>query len=149
MAELRTHHILSIAHLLSIGAGSDFVHTSTASLGDAIGRSQQSASAYLTELESIGYTKRSVRGGKTYVMVTKKGVLKIKQVSAALSKVLDSKNATGMLLSWCQGRGMLAVSVNTILPTAPSRNLHACRRFIFDIISASPSSWCVRSNRIR
>ena len=74
MAELRTHHILSIAHLLSIGAGSDFVHTSTASLGDAIGRSQQSASAYLTELESIGYTKRSVRGGKTYVMVTKKGV---------------------------------------------------------------------------
>ena len=99
MAELRTHHILSIAHLLSIGAGSDFVHTSTASLGDAIGRSQQSASAYLTELESIGYTKRSVRGGKTYVMVTKKGVLKIKQVSAALSKVLDSKNATGMLLS--------------------------------------------------
>ena len=99
MAELRTHHILSITHLLSIGAGSDFVHTSTASLGDAIGRSQQSASAYLTELEAIGYAERSVRGGKTYVMITKKGVMKIKQVSAALSKVLDSKNSTGMLLT--------------------------------------------------
>ncbi len=99
MTKLGTHHILSITHLLSIGAESDFVRTSTASLGNAIGRSQQSASAYLTELEAIGYAKRSIRGGKTYVMITKKGVLEIKRVSAALSKALYSKNTTGMLLA--------------------------------------------------
>ena len=99
MTKLGTHHILSISHLLSIGAGSNFVRTSTVSLGNAIGRSQQSASAYLTELEAIGYAKRNVQGGKTYVMITKKGVLEIKRVSAALSKALYSKNTTGMLLA--------------------------------------------------
>ncbi len=99
MTKLGTHHILSISHLLSIGAGSNFVRTSTVSLGNAIGRSQQSASAYLTELEAIGYAKRNVQGGKTYVMITKKCVLEIKRVSAALSKALYSKNTTGMLLA--------------------------------------------------
>ncbi|MDI1495917.1 MAG: Riboflavin kinase [Cenarchaeum symbiont of Oopsacas minuta] len=98
MAELNTHHLLSLAHLLSMGAGSNFVRVTTESLGKAIGRSQQAASTHLAKLEDVGYVERTIRGGKTYVMVTKKGATKVRQISATISKSLAPKNNSGRIL---------------------------------------------------
>ncbi len=97
MTKLKTHHILAIAHLLSVGAKSDFIKIDTKSLGHAIGRSQQSASSYLVELEKSKYIVRKFHGGKTCIMITNKGILQVRELSSVLLKSLDSKKANLVL----------------------------------------------------
>ena len=55
MADLKTQHLLTLAHILSKGGKHNFVSLTTANLGKEIGKSQQSASLHLKELELGGF----------------------------------------------------------------------------------------------
>ena len=44
MTDLKTQHLLTLAHILSKGGKHNFVNITTSSLGREIGKSQQSAS---------------------------------------------------------------------------------------------------------
>ena len=55
MTDLKTQHLLTLAHILSKGGKHNFVNVTTTSLGKEIGKSQQSASLHLKELESGGF----------------------------------------------------------------------------------------------
>ncbi len=62
MTGINTRHILTLAHLLSLGARHNFVRVATADLGKAIQKSQQSASKHLVDLERDGLVERMTRG---------------------------------------------------------------------------------------
>ena len=55
MTDLKTQHLLTLAHILSKGGKHNFVNITTTSLGKEIGKSQQSASLHLKELELGGF----------------------------------------------------------------------------------------------
>ena len=55
MTDLKTQHLLTLAHILSKGGKHNFVNITTISLGKEIGKSQQSASVHLKELELGGF----------------------------------------------------------------------------------------------
>ena len=58
MTDLKTQHLLTLAHILSKGGKHNFVNITTSSLGREIGKSQQSASLHLKELELGGFIER-------------------------------------------------------------------------------------------
>ena len=53
MTDLKTQHLLTLAHILSKGGKHNFVNITTTSLGKEIGKSQQSASLHL---KAVSYT---------------------------------------------------------------------------------------------
>ena len=59
MADLKTQHLLTLAHIFSKGGKHNFVNISTSILGKEIGKSQQSASLHLKELELGGFIELS------------------------------------------------------------------------------------------
>ena len=46
MTDLKAHHLLTLAHILSKGGKHNFVNITTTSLGKEIAKSQQSASLH-------------------------------------------------------------------------------------------------------
>ena len=86
---LRVHHIVTLAHLLSKGAGHSYIDITTTALGRGINRSQQSASRHLLDLERDGLVERGaaiVAGGgkRTSIRVTRRGFEEIERLSFIL-----------------------------------------------------------------
>ena len=86
MPDLKTHHILTLSHLFSKGGKHNFVTITTTSLGKNIGRSQQTASLHLRELENGGFIERIYHGRTFSVKVTQKGHSEIATLHHLLSK---------------------------------------------------------------
>ena len=89
MTDLKTQHLLTLAHILSKGGKHNFVTITTTSLGKNIGRSQQTASLHLRELEKGGFIERIYHGKTFSVRVTQKGHSEITTLHHLLSKNLS------------------------------------------------------------
>ena len=103
MTDLKTQHLLTLAHILSKGGKHNFVNITTTSLGKEIGKSQQSASLHLKELEMGGFIERIQSGRKQSIKITSKGFIELSTLNNLLSKLIskspNSVNITGMITS--------------------------------------------------
>ena len=103
MADLKTQHLLTLAHILSKGGKHNFVNITTTSLGKEIGKSQQSASLHLKELELGGFIERILSGRKQSIKITNKGFAELSTLHSLLSKVIskspNSLSITGTITS--------------------------------------------------
>ena len=103
MADLKTQHLLTLAHILSKGGKHNFVNITTTSLGKEIGKSQQSASLHLKELELGGFIERILSGRKQSIKITNKGFAELSTLNSLLSKVIskspNSLSITGTITS--------------------------------------------------
>ena len=103
MTDLKTQHLLTLAHILSKGGKHNFVNITTTSLGKEIGKSQQSASLHLKELEMGGFIERIQSGRKQSIKITSKGFVELSTLNNLLSKLIskspNSLNITGVITS--------------------------------------------------
>jgi riboflavin kinase len=103
MADLKTQHLLTLAHLLSKGGKYNFITLTTSSLGKSIGRSQQAASLHLKELEEGGFIERIQSGRKQSIKITNKGFVELSTLHNLLSKLIakssNSLSITGTITS--------------------------------------------------
>ena len=101
MTDLKTQHLLTLAHILSKGGKHNFVNITTTSLGKEIGKSQQSASLHLKELELGGFIERIQYGRKQSIKITNKGFIELSTLHNLLSKLIskspNSLSLTGMI----------------------------------------------------
>lgn len=91
MTVLKMHHLLTLAHLLSAGCGSAYAAVTTSALGEAVGISQQAASAQLAELERDGMIRRSADGRGRHVRVTDQGRAEVARISSLLQAAVEGK----------------------------------------------------------
>lgn len=91
MAPLKTHHLLTLAYLLSAGCGSAYVAVTTSALGKAVGLSQQAASAHLAELERDGMIRRTASGRGRRICVTDRGYAEMARMSSLLRAAVDGE----------------------------------------------------------
>ena len=89
MTDLKTQHLLTLAHILSKGGKHNFVNFTTTSLGKEIGKSQQSASLHLKELELGGFIERIQSGRKQSIKITNKGFIELSSLHNLLSKLIS------------------------------------------------------------
>ena len=93
-ADLRVQHLRTLAHLLSRGARHGYVPVTTVELARAIGRSQQTASSHLVQLEADGFIeRRAARRGGSPVRVTARGYAELERVSSILRGDIESQPA--------------------------------------------------------
>lgn len=105
MSELKVQHFLTLAHLISKGAKSNFVSITTSSLGRNIKKSQQSASKHLLELEESGFVERMISGRNISVRVTPKGYSEMLGLYSALKSCLESSSKIELKGSIVSGMG--------------------------------------------
>lgn len=95
--EMRIHHILTLAHLLSKGAKHNYISVTTSSLGRSIGRSQQSASKHMVELERSGFIERVATGRRMSVRITANGISEMERLSSILQESLEAADSPGLV----------------------------------------------------
>jgi riboflavin kinase len=105
MADLKTQHLLTLAHLLSKGGKHNFITLTTSSLGKSIGRSQQAASLHLKELEEGGFIERIQSGRKQSIKITNKGFVELSTLHNLLSKLI-AKSSNSISISGTITSGM-------------------------------------------
>ena len=105
MADLKTQHLLTLAHLLSKGGKHNFITLTTSSLGKSIGRSQQAASLHLKELEEGGFIERIQSGRKQSIKITNKGFVELSTLHNLLSKLI-AKSSNSLSISGTITSGM-------------------------------------------
>jgi riboflavin kinase, archaea type len=88
--DIRFRHILTLIHLLFLGARRNYVELTTAQLSKNIDRSQQSASKYVLELENMGYVDRIRSGHSTRIKITDKGYLQVSNFYNKLHSAMES-----------------------------------------------------------
>lgn len=92
MTALKIHHLLTLAHLLTLGCRGCPVPITTTALGKAVSMSQQAASTHLAELEATGMIRR-VPGGRGHsVTVTDKGYAEVARISSIFRTALDRES---------------------------------------------------------
>jgi riboflavin kinase, archaea type len=87
---IRFQHILTLIHLLFLGARQNYVELTTTQLSKNIDRSQQSASKYVLELESMGYVDRIRTGHSMRIKITDKGYLQVSNFYNKLHSAIES-----------------------------------------------------------
>lgn len=93
-ADLRVQHLQTLAYLLSRGARHAHVPVTTVELAGAIGKSQQTASSHLVQLEADGFVeRRAARRGGSPVRITARGYAELERVSAMLRGEIESQPA--------------------------------------------------------
>ena len=106
MTDLKTQHLLTLAHILSKGGKHNFVNITTSSLGREIGKSQQSASLHLKELELVGFIERIQSGRKQSIKITSKGFVELSTLHNLLSKLISkSPNSLSIIGTITSGMG--------------------------------------------
>ena len=91
-ADLRVQHLGTLSYLVSIGARHGYVPVTTTALGRAIGKSQQTASSHLAQLEAGGLVeRRASRRGGSPVHITPHGYAELERAASALRGCLDSQ----------------------------------------------------------
>ena len=106
MTDLKTQHLLTLAHILSKGGKHNFVNITTTSLGKEIGKSQQSASLHLKELELGGFIERIQTGRKQSIKITSKGFTELSTLHNLLSKLISkSPNSLTIIGTIISGMG--------------------------------------------
>lgn len=88
--DIRFQHILTLIHLLFLGAHKNYVELTTTQLSKNIDRSQQSASKYVLELENMGYVDRIRSGHSMRIKITDKGYLQVSNFYNKLHSAMES-----------------------------------------------------------
>ncbi len=94
-ADLRSHHLRTLAYLLSRGARHNFVPVTTSELGRAVGRSQQAASRHVLDLEEGGLLERgpapaAAAGRGVSLRITQRGYSEMARVYEELRGAMES-----------------------------------------------------------
>lgn len=92
MTALKIHHLLTLAHLLSLGCRGCPVPVTTSVLGEAANISQQAASSHLADLEAGGMIRRVAGGRGHSVVVTAKGYAEVARISAIFRAALERES---------------------------------------------------------
>jgi len=90
--ELKNFELLF--NLMLLGAKDRFITVKTSELAEILGKSQQSASVYLSKLEKEGYIQRTVEKEGTSVRLTQKGVDLLVTVYLLLRNELEEAPTT-------------------------------------------------------
>jgi riboflavin kinase, archaea type len=88
--DIKLQQILTMVHLLLLGARHNYIQVTTKELSRSIDRSQQSASKHLLDLESVGYIDRIRKGHTIRIKITDKGYLQIKSLYEKLRSAFES-----------------------------------------------------------
>lgn len=91
--EVKLQQILTMVHLLLLGARHNYIEITTRELSRNINRSQQSASKHLLDLESVGYIDRIRKGHTIRIKITDKGYLQINSLYEKLKSAFESSVA--------------------------------------------------------
>ncbi len=89
MTELKIQHILTLAYLLAKGARHNFVKVTTSNVGKSIGKSQQSASKHLLDLEDRQFIERTIDGRNISIKITSKGYSEMIKLLSVLQQSMD------------------------------------------------------------
>jgi riboflavin kinase, archaea type len=90
MMDIKLQQILTMVHLLLLGARHNYIEVTTRELSRSINRSQQSASKHLLDLESVGYIDRIRKGHTIRIKITDKGYLQISSLYEKLHSAFES-----------------------------------------------------------
>lgn len=90
MMDIKLQQILTMVHLLLLGARHNYIEVTTRELSRSINRSQQSASKHLLDLESVGYIDRIRKGHSIRIRITDKGYLQINSLYEKLQSAFES-----------------------------------------------------------
>lgn len=93
-ADSRSKRLATLVILVRLGAGGSYSSVSTARLGEALGLTQQAASARLRELESSGFVERVHSGRGLAVRLTEKGLGEVTSVYSDLKLALEPGGST-------------------------------------------------------
>ena len=96
--DIRFQHILTLIHLLFLGAHKNYVELTTTQLSKNIDRSQQSASKYVLELETMGCVVRIRTGHSTRIKITDKGYLQVSNFYNKLRSAIESYGGEAITL---------------------------------------------------
>lgn len=88
--DIKLQQILTMVHLLLLGARHNYIQVTTKELSRSIDRSQQSASKHLLDLESVGYIDRIRKGHTIRIKITDKGYLQINSLYENLRSAFES-----------------------------------------------------------
>lgn len=88
--DIKLQQILTMVHLLLLGARHNYVEITTRELSRSINRSQQSASKHLLDLESVGYVDRIRKGHTIRIKITDKGYMQIYSLYEKLRSAFES-----------------------------------------------------------
>ncbi|MGI8834961.1 MAG: DUF120 domain-containing protein [Nitrososphaeraceae archaeon] len=88
--DIKLQQILTMVHLLLLGARHNYVEVTTRELSRSINRSQQSASKHLLDLESVGYIVRIRKGHTIRIKITDNGYMQINSLYEKLQSAFES-----------------------------------------------------------
>lgn len=86
---MRMQKVSCLLELASRGAEGEFVPISSRELGEAIGRSQQTASRLMVSMEKEGMIARRRVGKGQSVMITEAGFIELRELHRMLSKIFE------------------------------------------------------------
>jgi riboflavin kinase len=89
--DIKLQQILTMAHLLLLGAYRNYIELTTAQLGRNINISQQSASKHLLDLENAGYINRVRKGRSIRIKITDSGYSHVNSFYEKLKSAIESK----------------------------------------------------------
>ena len=112
---VRPSQIPTIIELISIGAKEKPVQITTVELAARLGRSQQLASKHLEEMERDGLIERIRSNGRSYVKLTRAGIIEAAQIYRSLQKAFEETQTmvklSGTVFSGL-GEGAYYISLN-------------------------------------
>lgn len=89
--DIKIQQILTMVHLLLLGAYRNYIELTTAQLGNNISISQQSASKHLLDLENAGYINRVRKGRSIRIKITDSGYSQVNSFYEKLKSAIESK----------------------------------------------------------
>jgi len=93
MRQIKLEYIVTLAKLLTKGAGREFIEATSTSIATEINKSQQAASKIILELENLNFIERVKKGHGFRIHVTDEGVMEVRDVSSMLMTATDSSNS--------------------------------------------------------
>ncbi len=90
MRFIKLEYIVTLAQLLTKGAGNEFIEATSTSIATEINKSQQAASKIILNLENLNFIERVKKGHGYRIRVTDEGILAVKEVSSMLITAVDS-----------------------------------------------------------
>lgn len=97
MRHIKLEYIVTLAKLLTKGAGSEFIEATSTSIATEINKSQQAASKIILDLENLNFIERVKRGHGYRIRVTDEGLMAVKDVSSMLITAVDSSPPSMMM----------------------------------------------------
>jgi riboflavin kinase, archaea type len=89
--DIKLQQVLTIVHLLLLGAHRNYIELTTTQLGKNISISQQSASKHLLDLENAGYIDRIRKGRSIRIKITDSGYSQVNSFYEKLKSAIESK----------------------------------------------------------